>query len=151
MAINNTLIEMPAHSSQQNKSLTSFLKMLHIILYLCQNLVNYYLQYLYFLNFSCIIYTTITVLCIVHFVFFTAFYYGKQIMWSVSRSRGLFPVFPTSKGLFPVFPTSKGLFPTSEARFPENLKKTLCYINVSNWLNSRFSTIQFPTHGTILL
>ena len=33
-----------------------------------------------FLNFSCIICTAITILCIVHFVFFTAFYYGKQIM-----------------------------------------------------------------------
>ena len=74
----------------------------------------------HFLNFSCIICTAITILCIVHFVFFTAFYYGKQIMWSVSRSRGLFPMFPTSKGLFPVFPTSKSLFPTSEDSFPEN-------------------------------
>ena len=31
----------------------------------------------------------------------------------------------------------------------KKLKKTLCYINLANWLDSRFSTIYFHFHGVI--
>ena len=82
-----------------------------------------------FLNFSCIICNAITILCIVHFVFFTAFHYGKQIIWSVSSSRGLFSGKHASRALFP--------------GKQQKSKKHCCYINVSNWLDFPLYDFQY--------
>ena len=83
-----------------------------------------------------ILFIAVTILLIVHFIFFITFYIKD---WSVAKN-GSCDLFSTLEIL-----SGKQITWPLEVCFPENgkFKKAFCYIHLTNWLVSRFLHYKF--------